>query len=94
MMSETLIANLRADNFGGDDFDETAFQAKITRGNEKQVLAEEAHVFLKIFTQIKHSSHAQEEAAYSSSGQDGEEPLPAKVQTLGLAVALSGWITT
>jgi hypothetical protein len=50
--------------------------------------------FKKNFTQIKHSSHAQEEAAYSSSGQDGEEPLPAKVQTLGLAVALSGWITT
>lgn len=45
MMSETLIANLRADNFGGEYFDETAFQAKITRGNEKQVLAEEAHVF-------------------------------------------------
>ena len=45
IMSETLIANLCADNFGGDDYDETAVQAKITQGNEQQILDEEAHVF-------------------------------------------------
>ena len=45
MMSETLIANLCADNFGGDDCDETVVKEKITQAGNEQHVEEEAHVF-------------------------------------------------